>query len=236
MLCCALCEAFWYTKLKHKWLIIKLCRESQSSFSRISLKWHKFVAEIVLKRPNHHKYNSSTSKKLFLPPAKKLREGYVFTGVCDSVHGGSGVFSVPSCTTGHMTKGSLSGGVFVQGVSVKGDLCRGEVSVKGDLCRGEVSVQGDLCPGGLCPGGVSVQGGLCPGGLCPGGVSVWGVSVQGVSLSRGVSVRETPHTVMSRRYASYWNAFFFYYLLNFSYLIFILIHRYIFIMQQKCLI
>ena len=23
---------------------------------------------------------------LFLPPAKKLRQGYVFTGVCDSVH------------------------------------------------------------------------------------------------------------------------------------------------------
>ena len=38
----------------------------------------------------------------------------------------------------------------------------------------------------------TVQGGLCPGGrdLCPGG----GISVQDVgSLSRGVSVWETPH-------------------------------------------
>ena len=54
------------------------------------------------------------------------------------------------------------------------------------------------------------------GGLCPGGSSVWGalclekgVSVQGGSLSGRVSVRETPHTVTSRRYASYWNTFLF---------------------------
>ena len=72
-----------------------------------------------------------------------------------------------------------------------------------------------VCPGwGLCPGGVSVWG-LCPGvsvqegslskgSLCPGGVSF-----QGESLSRGVSVRETPHTVTYGRYASYWNAFLF---------------------------
>ena len=47
--------------------------------------------------------------------------------------------------------------------------------------------------------GVSVKGGVCQWRLCPGG-----------SLSRGVSVRETfllPHTVMFRRYASYWIAF-----------------------------
>ena len=36
--------------------------------------------------------------------------------------------------------------------------------------------------------GVSVQGGLCPGGLCPGG-----------SLSRGVSVRETPSRAVDRQ-------------------------------------
>ena len=73
--------------------------------------------------------------------------------------------------------------------------------------------QGSLCPGGrgvsvwgisvmggrLCPGGVSVQVGLCPGkvGLCPRVLSPRG------SLSRGVSVRETPHMVTSGRYASY---------------------------------
>ena len=52
----------------------------------------------------------------------------------------------------------------------------------------------------LFTGGVSVQEGLFPG------VSVQGVSVQGVSV-QGVSIRETPHTVKSGQYASYWNAF-----------------------------
>ena len=72
----------------------------------------------------------------FLRPATKLGHGYVFTRVCDSVHGGGGFLS----------------------------------------------------RGGLCPGGVSVPGG---------------------SLSGGVSVRGacSPRTVMSGRYASYWNAF-----------------------------
>ena len=46
-------------------------------------------------------------------------------------------------------------------------------------------------------GGLSVQGGLFPGK---------GISVHGVSVQR-VPVRETPHTVKSGWYASYWNAF-----------------------------
>ena len=67
-----------------------------------------------------------------------------------------------------------------------------------------------LCTTGHMTGGVSVQGGLCltelsvQVGLCPGaGVSVW-----------GVSVRETPCTVMSRWFASYWNAFLVFKILN----------------------
>ena len=66
-----------------------------------------------------------------------------------------------------------------QGVFVHGvSVQRGSVG-EGVLCR-----EG----GAVCPGReVSVQGrGLCPG---------------------GISVRETPRTVKSRRYASYWNAF-----------------------------
>ena len=55
---------------------------------------------------------------------------------------------------------------------------------------GGLSPEGGLCRGGLCPGRGA---GLCPGrgaGLCPGRGEV---SVQeGASLSRGVSVRETP--------------------------------------------
>ena len=48
---------------------------------------------------------------LSLPPAMKLRQGKVFTPVCDSVHGG---------------------------VSVQGGLCPG-VSVQGGLCQGNPS-------------------------------------------------------------------------------------------------
>ena len=29
---------------------------------------------------------------LLLPPATKLGQGYIFTGVCDSVHGGGGAW------------------------------------------------------------------------------------------------------------------------------------------------
>ena len=56
--------------------------------------------------------------------------------------------------------------------------------------------------------GGSVFGGVClyREGFCPGD----GVSVQGgLCLGEGVSVRETPRTVKSGRYASYWNAFLF---------------------------
>ena len=127
-----------------------------------------------------------------LPPATKLRQGNIFTPVCQSVHKG---VSVPACPTGHMTRGSLFGGLCLGG-----GLCPGVVSVQRGLCPGGflskglsvqgVSVQGGLCPrGGLCPGGVSVQGeGLCLGGgsLSGGRVSVQGrVSVRGEGLCPG---------------------------------------------------
>ena len=70
-----------------------------------------------------------------LPPAMKLRQGNVFTPVCQSFcsHG----VCVPACTTGYMTGGSLSEGVSVwAGLSPVGSL-----------------------PGGLLSGGVSVHGG-----------------------------------------------------------------------------
>ena len=83
----------------------------------------------------------STAKiKLYLPPATKLREGYVFTDVCDSVHR---EVSVPACTTGHMT-----GRVSVWGgLCLRGSLSRG-LSVRGSLSGGSLS-------GGLCPGAVA---------------------------------------------------------------------------------
>ena len=58
-----------------------------------------------------------------LPPATKLRQGNVFTGVCQEFCPQGGGVSIPACTTGHMTRGSLSGG------SLSGGLCPG-VSVQ----------------------------------------------------------------------------------------------------------
>ena len=102
-----------------------------------------------------------------------------------------------------------------------GSLSRWGSLSKG-LCPGGVSVQGCLCPTwGLCQGG-SLSRGISVQGVSVKGVSFQGVSVQGRSLSRGInvqgvsiqgiSVRETPaHTVTCGRYASYWNAFLWYF-------------------------
>ena len=126
-----------------------------------------------------------------LPPATKLWQGNIFTGVCQSF-----------CSGGSLSQHAPQVTWPGEGVSVQGGLCLG-----GSLSRG-------LCPGGLC------LGGLCPGGLCPqgwvsvhrgGSLSTWGgsLSTWGGSLSEGVSVRETPRTVTRGRYSSYWNAFLF---------------------------
>ena len=91
------------------------------------------------------------------------------------------------------------------------------VSVQGglSLCPGRPLSRGCLCLGAFPLGSLSRGGGV----FVQGEVYVWG-SVQRVSLSRGlcpggslsgrVSVRETPRTVTSAWYASYWNAFLFY--------------------------
>ena len=71
---------------------------------------------------------------LFLPAAKVVCEGYVFTGVCLSTGGGVYDQGGVSVQEGSLSRGSLSEGVTVHG---KG-LC------PGGLCLG------DLCLGGLC--------------------------------------------------------------------------------------
>ena len=58
---------------------------------------------------------------------------------------------------------------------------------KGVSMPGPMFLPGGLLPGGLCPGGLSL-GDLCPGGLC---------------------YRDSPCTVKSGQYASYWNVFLF---------------------------
>ena len=55
-------------------------------------------------------------------PQTKLREGNVFTHVCDSVHGGGGLWPRGvSVWEGFVQGGLCPGGVSVQGVSVQGD-------------------------------------------------------------------------------------------------------------------
>ena len=119
-----------------------------------------------------------------LQPATKLRQGNVFTPVCNSVHRG---VSVPACTTGHITRGSLSRGTSVQGSLSRGSLSRESL---GGLCLG-VSVQ-EVSVQGVSIQGVSVQGSFSRGSLSVGslsrGVSVQWISVQG-GLCREVSVR-----------------------------------------------
>ena len=116
---------------------------------------------------------------------KRSLQRLCFYGLCPA--GGLGLYP----------GGSLSRRGSVQGVLCPGGLCLG-FSVQGGLSvQGGSLSGGSLCrQGGLCTGrgSLSRQGGLCPGR---------GVSVQ------GVSVGETPHTLTSGRYASYWNAFLF---------------------------
>ena len=121
---------------------------------------------------------------IFLPPATKLRQGYVFTPVCQSFC--SRGFSVPA-------------GVSVQGGLCPGGLCPGgSLSRRGSLSRG-VTIEGGLCLGGfvqkegfLSRRGVSVQEGSLSRGASVQGVSVQGVYVWGGVSVQGVSLRETP--------------------------------------------
>ena len=78
---------------------------------------------------------------MFLPPATKLGQGNVFTGVCDSVNRG-GLLLGGACSK---WGGAWSGGVLLRGGG------------------------GGLLPGGSPPEGVPGPGGSAPGGGVPGG-------------------------------------------------------------------
>ena len=88
-----------------------------------------------------------------LPPATKLRQGNVFTPVCDSVHWNSLSQHAP------------------------------QVTWPGGLCPGRSLSRDGLCPGGPCLGGLCAGGTLCRRSLSRGvsvwGVSVQGWSLSG---------------------------------------------------------
>ena len=80
-------------------------------------------------------YVTSVCNFFSLPPATKLGQGYIFTGVCHSVNRGvSGL-----------------GGCLVRGVSASPGGC----PVMGGVCSRGVSAQGGVCSLGVFAPGVS---------------------------------------------------------------------------------
>ena len=81
--------------------------------------------------------------------------------------GGGGRVGFPACITGHMNRGSASGGVCIQReVCIWGGLHGGSALGVGSLCsRGEVCIRGDLHrrEGSASRGEVCIWGGLHPG-------------------------------------------------------------------------
>ena len=78
------------------------------------------------------KHNMCFNKLLLLPPATKLGQGYIFTGVCDSVHRGGGLL-----------RGCLLQGVCSQG---EGGLVQG---VPGGDHPGTATAAGGTHPTGM---------------------------------------------------------------------------------------
>ena len=97
-------------------------------------------------------------KLKYLPPATKLGQGYIFTGVCDSVHGGGGV-----CMVARGEACVVAGGMC--GCEGYAWLPRGHAWLQGAVCgcrRGHAWLWGGMhgCLGGMhgCLGGTSLQG------------------------------------------------------------------------------
>ena len=85
-----------------------------------------------------------------LPPATKLGQGYIFTGVCDSVQGGGGG-GIPACIAGDIPACLAAGGVLSQHALQEGCLLPG-VPGPGGLLWG-VPGPGVPAPRGSAPGG-----------------------------------------------------------------------------------
>ena len=92
---------------------------------------------------------------VYLPPATKLGQGYIFTGVCDSVHKGGGgipayiVGGIPAClTVGGAIPACIAGGI---------PAC---------LAAGGCAIPACLAVGGSAPGGCLVQGDAWSGRGC----------------------------------------------------------------------
>ena len=118
-----------------------------------------------------------TKMIILLPSATKLRQGNVFTNMCQEFCPGGGRLCSSIHHRSHDWVGLSRGGLCSAGLC-PGGLCPG---VSESLCpgslweslSGRVSVQGGLCLGGSLSRGIFVQGvsgSLCLGGVCPGGL------------------------------------------------------------------
>ena len=109
--------------------------------------------------------------RVLLPPATKLGQSYIFTGVCNSVHSG-GCLVLGGCL--------VPGGACPEGVPGPGDLVPG-----GCLVPRGFLVWGVPGPGGyLVPGGCLVLGGC----LVPRGGVWWRAPSPGRLLLRAVRI------------------------------------------------
>ena len=136
---------------------------------------------------------------LYLPPANEVCEGYVFTGVCHSVHEGACVVAL--------------GGACVVAL---GEAC---VVALGGACMvapgGHVWLLWGVCmvaPRGACvvaPRGAWLLRGAC---MVAAGGHAWFFGGACVVFRGGVRGFFDEIRSMSGRYASFWNAFLFYFI------------------------
>ena len=96
---------------------------------------------------------------MFLPPATKLGQGYIFTGVCDSVHKGGGVLSQHALQV-------VSQHALQQGGGIPACIAGG---IPACLATGGCAI-----PACLAAGGCLLPGGVCSWGVC----SWWGCLVE----------------------------------------------------------
>ena len=147
----------------------------------------KFI--LIRGKSRHFLAVTRQQSRLFVPPATKLGQGNVFTGVCDSVNRGC---LLPG---GCLLRGCLvrwGWCLLPRGGACSGGWClfRGCLLSGGGVCSQGVSALG----GGVCSGGCLLSGGWCllPGVSAPGGGAWWRPPRDGHCCGR---------------YASYWNAF-----------------------------
>ena len=142
----------------------------------------KFI--LIRGKSRHFLAVTRQQSRLFAPPATKLGQGNVFTGVCDSVNRGVSSPGGGVCYGGAWSDG---GGVCSRGgVPALGGWClfRGVSALGGGVCSQGVSALG----GGVCSGGCLLSEGWCllPGVSAPGGVP--GGDPPGRSLLRAVRI------------------------------------------------